>query len=128
MLGKVSGDRDTHIDTGTGTGTGTGTDTFKDTYKDTYKDTHRVTDTAYKTDTAPRARLFNYGFFNYLRTGEYHQANQPLVKELHSAIRDKNSSLYALYEDSVRNRPPTTIRDTLQFVGAKSGESGESGV
>ena len=42
---------------------------------------------------------------------------QPLIKTLHSAIRTKDrQDLYDQYEASVTSRPPTTFRDTLQFV------------
>lgn len=61
-------------------------------------------------------KLFNYGFLNYLKSGEYHHNNQPLIKTLHSAIRTENPDLYQLYEESVKSRPPTTLRDILEFT------------
>lgn len=60
-------------------------------------------------------KLFNYGFLNFLKSGEFHHNNQPLVKTLHAAIRDEDRDLYKLYEDTVTSRPPTTLRDVLQF-------------
>jgi len=38
-----------------------------------------------------------------------------MVKNLHKAIRDHKIDLYQAYADEVRSRPPTTLRDTLQF-------------
>ena len=45
---------------------------------------------------------------------------QPLIKTLHAAIRTKDrQDLYDQYEQSVTSRPPTTFRDTLQFIPAE---------
>ena len=60
-------------------------------------------------------KLFNYGFLNFFKSGEYHHNNQPLIKTLHSAIRTHDLQLYNLYEQSVKTRPPTTLRDALEF-------------
>lgn len=60
-------------------------------------------------------KLFNYGFLNFFKSGEYHHNNQPLIKQLHGAIRSHDLDLYNLYEQSVRSRPPTTIRDCFEF-------------
>ena len=60
-------------------------------------------------------KLFNYGFLNFFKSGEYHHNNQPLIKTLHSAIRSHDLQLYNLYEQSVKTRPPTTLRDALEF-------------
>ena len=61
-------------------------------------------------------KLFNYGFLNFFKSGEYHHNHQPLIKQLHSAIRNHDADLYKLYEQSVTSRPATTIRDCLEFV------------
>lgn len=66
-------------------------------------------------------KLFNYGFLNFFKSGDYHHNNQPLIKTLHTAIRTKDLDLYNLYEQSVKSRPPTTLRDTLEFVRPKTG-------
>jgi hypothetical protein len=42
------------------------------------------------------------------------------VKILHKALREKNYDMYKLYEESVTSRPPTTLRDTLQFSSART--------
>eukprot|EP01035_Chromulina_nebulosa_P019014 gene19014-24834_t len=60
-------------------------------------------------------KLFNYGFLNYLKSGDYHHNNQPLIKVLHQALRTKDSELYSIYEKSVMERPPTTLRDMLEI-------------
>lgn len=60
-------------------------------------------------------KLFNYGFLNYFKSGDYHHNNIPLVKTLHKAIRTKDLDLYNMYEQSITSRPPTTLRDMLQF-------------
>ena len=65
--------------------------------------------------------MFNYGFLNFFKSGDYHHNNQPLIKTLHTAIRTKDLDLYNLYEQSVKSRPPTTLRDTLEFVRPKAG-------
>jgi len=66
-----------------------------------------------------KKKLFNYGFLNFFKSGEYHHNNQPLIKTLHSAIRTHDLDLYNLYEQSVRSRPPTTLRDALEFAPSK---------
>jgi len=67
-------------------------------------------------DGEKKKKLFNYGFLNYFKSGDYHHNNQPLIKTLHSAIRNHDRDMYQLYEDSVKSRPPTTLRDTLEFA------------
>jgi glutamate synthase (ferredoxin) len=61
-------------------------------------------------------KLFNYGFLNFYKSGDYHHNNQPLIKTLHNAIRNQKPDLYKLYEESVTSRPPTTLRDMMEFV------------
>lgn len=65
-------------------------------------------------------KLFNYGFLNYFKSGEFHHNNQPLVKQLHQAIRSKDFDIFKLYEQSVKSRPPTTLRDTFEFSKARN--------
>jgi len=75
-------------------------------------------------DDAKRRKLFNYGFLNYFKSGDYHHNNIPLVKALHKVISTKNLDLYNMYEQSVTSRPPTALRDMLQFVAPeKQGRS-----
>eukprot|EP01041_Mallomonas_annulata_P004704 gene4704-9324_t len=63
-------------------------------------------------------KLFNYGFLNYFKSGDYHHNNQPLFKTLHASIKNKDLDLFHLYEQEVQSRPPTTLRDTLEFIPA----------
>jgi glutamate synthase (ferredoxin) len=72
-------------------------------------------ETEHLEETGRGKKLFNYGFMNYFKSGDYHHNNQPLVKNLHSAIREKKQELYKVYEESIRSRPPTTLRDVLEF-------------
>lgn len=69
-----------------------------------------------ETNEGMKRKLFNYGFLNYLKSGEYHHNNQPLIKTLHSALRNQDPDMYQMYEEAVKSRPATTLRDTLQFV------------
>jgi glutamate synthase (ferredoxin) len=68
-----------------------------------------------KVEAGP-SKLFNYGFLNFLKSGEYHHNNQPLIKTLHSAIRNHDRDMFRLYEQAVTSRPPTTLRDALKFT------------
>ncbi len=68
-------------------------------------------------ESAAQKKLFNYGFYNYMKSGEYHHNNQPLIKDiLHAALRTKDVNLYDLYEKTIQARPPTALRDCLEFV------------
>ena len=71
--------------------------------------------------TEKTTKLFNYGFLNYFKSGEYHHNNQPLIKTLHTAIRNHDMDMFHLYEQSVTSRPPTTLRDTLMFKTSQNG-------
>jgi len=66
-----------------------------------------------------KQKLFNYGFLNFFKSGEYHHNNQPLIKTLHQSIRNHDYKLFDLYEQNVKSRPPTTLRDTLEFATSK---------
>ena len=84
----------------------------------------RVEGSSKESDDVKRRKLFNYGFLNYFKSGDYHHNNIPLVKTLHKAISSKDLNLYNLYEQSVTSRPPTALRDMLQFVSPeKQGRS-----
>ena len=67
-------------------------------------------------DNESKKKLFNYGFLNYFKSGEYHHNNQPLIKTFHNSLRQHDLNLYKLYEEAVKSRPPTTLRDTLELV------------
>jgi len=61
-------------------------------------------------------KLYNYGYVKFFRGGEYH--HNSVHKELHKAIREGGEAgfdLYQLYVDEIANRPPTSLRDLLEF-------------
>lgn len=39
-----------------------------------------------------------------------------MIKTLHSSIRQHDLNLFKMYEEAVKSRPPTTLRDTLEFT------------
>jgi glutamate synthase (ferredoxin) len=60
-------------------------------------------------------KLENYGFVNYKPGGEYHINNPDMSKSLHKAVANKNYDHYEVYKESLHNRPPTALRDLLEF-------------
>ncbi len=60
-------------------------------------------------------KLENYGFVNYKPGGEYHINNPDMSKSLHKAVANKNHDHYEVYKESLHNRPPTALRDLLEF-------------
>jgi len=60
-------------------------------------------------------KLENYGFVNYKPGGEYHMTSPELAKNLHKAVADKNYDFYEVYKQSLHDRPPTALRDLLEF-------------
>ena len=60
-------------------------------------------------------KLQNFGFIQYKPGGEYHMNSPELVKALHKAVADKDPDHYAVYKQQIANRPPTALRDLLDF-------------
>ena len=60
-------------------------------------------------------KLINQGFFRARAGGEYHFNSSDAVKFLHKAINDKDYDHYKLYEDHLSKRPPTSMRDLVEF-------------
>jgi glutamate synthase (ferredoxin) len=60
-------------------------------------------------------KLINQGFFRAKVGGEYHFNSSDSVKFLHKAIYDKDYDHYKLYEDHLSKRPPTSLRDLVEF-------------
>ncbi len=60
-------------------------------------------------------KLENYGFINYKPNGEYHMNSPQMAKSLHKALEDKNFDSYQLYSQHLKERPPTALRDLLEF-------------
>ncbi|KAG6580883.1 Ferredoxin-dependent glutamate synthase 1, chloroplastic/mitochondrial, partial [Cucurbita argyrosperma subsp. sororia] len=68
---------------------------------------------AFSEDTAKR--LENFGFIQFRPGGEYHGNNPEMSKLLHKAVRQKNESAYAVYQQHLANRPVNVLRDLLEF-------------
>ena len=62
-----------------------------------------------------KKKLDNHGFVQYRPGGEYHLNNPEMSKALHKAVRENSYTLYEAYKQLLVNRPPTTIRDLLEF-------------
>jgi glutamate synthase (ferredoxin) len=62
-------------------------------------------------------KLENYGFVNYRPSGEYHMNSPEMAKHLHKAVATKTHDHYALYKKYLAERPPTALRDLLDFQG-----------
>ncbi|MEW6492120.1 MAG: glutamate synthase-related protein [Cyanobacteriota bacterium] len=61
-------------------------------------------------------KLENYGFINAKPRGEYHMNSPEMAKALHKAVADrKNYDHYDLYKQLLAQRPPTALRDLLDF-------------
>ncbi|MCS6958906.1 MAG: glutamate synthase-related protein [Pseudanabaenaceae cyanobacterium SKYGB_i_bin29] len=60
-------------------------------------------------------KLENAGFVQYRPGGEYHMNSPEMVKALHKAVEGKDYNHYELYRQHLENRPPTALRDLLEF-------------
>lgn len=60
-------------------------------------------------------KLENFGFIQLRPGGEYHGNNPEMSKLLHKAVREKNQSAYAVYQEHLSNRPVNVLRDLLEF-------------
>ncbi len=66
-------------------------------------------------------KLENYGFINSKPRGEYHMNSPESSKALHKAVADgKNYDHYKLYTQLFEQRPPTALRDLLDFKSDRS--------
>uniref|UniRef100_A0A7I4EHL8 glutamate synthase (ferredoxin) n=1 Tax=Physcomitrium patens TaxID=3218 RepID=A0A7I4EHL8_PHYPA len=61
-------------------------------------------------------KLENFGFIQLRPGGEYHGNNPEMSKLLHKAVREKNQSAYAVYQEHLANRPVNVLRDLLEFT------------
>lgn len=61
-------------------------------------------------------RLENVGFVQARPSGEYHMNNPAMTKLLHKAVESQQYDHYELYQAQLANRPPTALRDLLDFV------------
>ncbi|HEX4840802.1 MAG TPA: glutamate synthase large subunit, partial [bacterium] len=56
------------------------------------------------------------GYVRFRRDGEYHAFNPYVIKALHRAARQGDEQAYQAFTKLVGSRPPTTLRDLLEFV------------
>ncbi|HZU76783.1 MAG TPA: glutamate synthase large subunit, partial [Dehalococcoidia bacterium] len=56
------------------------------------------------------------GYVRYRREGEYHAFNPDVWRTLHKAAQTGSYDEYRQYASIVQNRPPTVLRDLLDFV------------
>jgi glutamate synthase domain-containing protein 2/glutamate synthase domain-containing protein 1/glutamate synthase domain-containing protein 3 len=61
------------------------------------------------------AHLGYPGFHTYRRDGEYHANNPAVVRQLHRTAASESREAYALFQRMVTERPPTAVRDLLEF-------------
>jgi len=60
-------------------------------------------------------KLENYGFIKYRPSGEYHMNSPDMAKALHKAVAGKEYDHYEVYKQYLEQRPPTALRDLLDF-------------
>jgi glutamate synthase domain-containing protein 2/glutamate synthase domain-containing protein 3 len=64
------------------------------------------------------ASLLDYpGLHGYRRDGEYHATNPVVVRTLQKARDEAAGPAYQTFKAHVHNRPPSAVRDLLEFVG-----------
>lgn len=61
------------------------------------------------------SKLENYGFVQYRPGGEYHMNSPEMAKALHRAVAGEGYDHYEVYRQQLQNRPPTALRDLLEF-------------
>nr|UAD87153.1 glutamate synthase [Gracilaria pacifica] len=61
-------------------------------------------------------KLPNLGYVQYRPSAEYHVNNPEMSKKLHKAVRNQDFNLYNSYKNLLQDRPPTNLRDLLDFV------------
>nr|UAD84120.1 glutamate synthase [Gracilaria changii] len=64
-------------------------------------------------------KLPNLGYVQYRPSAEYHVNNPEMSKTLHKAVRSQDFYLYNKYKDLLQDRPPTNLRDLLDFRSDK---------
>ena len=67
---------------------------------------------------ASAAQLEYPGLHGYRRDGEYHATNPVVVRGLQKSVAQ--TPAYDVFKSHVHNRPPTSVRDLLQFVPVKT--------
>nr|YP_063691.1 ferredoxin-dependent glutamate synthase [Gracilaria tenuistipitata var. liui]AAT79766.1 ferredoxin-dependent glutamate synthase [Gracilaria tenuistipitata var. liui] len=64
-------------------------------------------------------KLPNLGYVQYRPSAEYHVNNPEMSKTLHKAVRNQDFTLYNKYKNLLQDRPPTNLRDLLDFSYSK---------
>ena len=64
---------------------------------------------------APSPRLREGGYYRFRRDGEYHAWNPEVIKAFHQARESGDYGDYKIYANLVYSRPPTTLRDLIEF-------------
>jgi glutamate synthase (ferredoxin) len=72
---------------------------------------------------ANRSSLPHPGFYKYKKDGEYHAYSPAVVHALQKAARGGDYASYRAYSQLVHSRPPTELRDLLDFVTDKRQET-----
>ncbi|MEO7909608.1 MAG: glutamate synthase large subunit [Roseiflexaceae bacterium] len=65
---------------------------------------------------ANRTSLSHPGFYKFKKDGEYHAFSPAVVHALQKAANGGDYAAYRAYRDLVHKRPPTELRDLLDFV------------
>jgi glutamate synthase (ferredoxin) len=79
------------------------------------RDAARQHNNAFGVATPPP--LPNPGFYKYKKDGEYHAYSPPVVQALQKSVKGAGDyEAYRAYSDLVQDRPPTELRDLLDFV------------
>jgi glutamate synthase (ferredoxin) len=60
-------------------------------------------------------KLENMGFVQFRPGGEYHMNSPEMAKYLHKAVEENNYDHYESYQKYQADRPPTALRDLLEF-------------
>ncbi|MGH9383859.1 MAG: glutamate synthase large subunit [Vicinamibacterales bacterium] len=60
--------------------------------------------------------LPHHGSHGFRRDGDYHSWNPALIKQFHQAVAENQPDAYEKFATLVRERPPVSVRDLLDFV------------
>jgi glutamate synthase (ferredoxin) len=66
-----------------------------------------------------RTNLPHPGFYKFKKDGEYHAFAPPVVHALQKAAKGGDYATYKTYSKLIHSRPPTELRDLLDFVAAE---------
>ena len=69
---------------------------------------------------AQAAEIEPGGLLKFVYGGEYHMYNPDVINGLQLAVRAGDYSLYQRYAESVNSRPPSTLRDLLDFAPGRT--------